>query len=673
MKPGQRSILAILATVVVVVAGLALLWNWNWFNPLVAHFASSELGRPVSMARFDVRDLWTGNPTLVFDRIAIGDPPGFPAGGQLGSIDQLSLRVAIGPLIRSRGHDIIISAITIQHPQGDLRAAPNGTRNWSFGSAGKSSGSSHNVEIGSLAISDGQFRLDDPKLKADLMVKVATEPGSSGSSEPRLVARAQGTYAGQPFRGNFTGGSLLSLRDPTKPYPVDLVATDGATRIAVKGTVTDATRLLGANLAMDLKGQDLAQLYPILGIPLAETPPYTLRGHLDYGGNHIKLSHFAGTVGQSDLEGDFDVDRGYQRPLITAELHSRKVVLSDLAGFLGTAPGKEPVQAKSPQQQAQAAQRAASPSLLPDEPFNLEKLHAADFRVHYKGDHVEAQWAPLDKIEANLNVENGKLVLDPLNFAIGHGSIASSLLLDAQQDPIEVKASVDFRQVDFHRLMQATKIFDGAGVVGGRAELDGRGNSPASMLANGNGAVKLFMDGGDVSALLVNLAGLDFGKSLLSALGLPDKTRLRCMIGDFGLQQGVLQTKSLVFDTDEANVIGHGDVDFRNNTVDFHIEQDPKHFSILALHAPIDITGPLKSPTITPNPGQLGLKAAMGALTGLLATVQLGLGKDNNCGALIQSAEQASQAPTQLPVTAPHQAVGSGPGLPPRHPNAPSR
>jgi uncharacterized protein involved in outer membrane biogenesis len=672
MRLRQHPVLAVIGALVLAIMALVLVWDWNWLNPLVAHMIAKQLGRPVTLARFDIRDIFSRNPLVVLDGITVDNPPNFPGSGQLGTVERLSLRVAAGPLIGSMGRDIVLPEITIEHPHGDLRAGPDGKRNWVFNLPDAKGDSTTSVRLGTLVITDGDFRVNDPERKADLRVKVQTEP-PRGGGEPRLVASADGRYAGQPFKGNFTGGSLLSLRDPKKPYPVDLVASAGGTRIALKGTVTDAARLIGANLQLDLAGQDLAQLYPILGIPLAETPPYTLRGRLDYGGNHIKLSDFAGTVGQSDLGGNFDVDRGYQRPLITAELTSRKVVLSDLAGFLGTAPGREPVQAKSPEQQKQVEQRAASPSLLPDEPFNLEKLHAADFRVHYKGDHIEAQWAPLDKIEANLTIDNGKAVLQPLNFTIGHGSIASSLLLDAEQNPIEAKASVDFREVDFHRVMQATKIFEGAGVIGGRAEIDGHGNSPAAIAANGNGELKLFMNGGDVSALVVNLAGLDFGRSLLSALGLPDKTALRCMISDFVLQQGVLKTQNLVVDTDEANVIGHGDVDLRNNSINFHIEQEPKHFSILALHAPIDVTGSLKSPTITPNPGQLGIKAALGAITGLLATVQLGLGKDNNCASLIQSAEQAAQAPTQVPVTPPRKAVGSKSPAPTQHSSQPSR
>jgi len=637
-----------------------VLWNWNWFNPLIAKAISKQLGRPVTMARFDIRQIISGSPVLEFDNLTVGNPPDFPGGNQLGTIDRLAIRVEGRPLLRSFGHDIVLRDVTIERPQGDLRASPRGERNWVFDLPGGASGTPRSVRVAALTITDGDFRLNDPKLKADLRAKITTESGRDGG-EPRLIAHALGTYAGQPFKADFTGGSLLSLRDPNRPYPVDLVASDGGTRIAVKGTVTDAAQLTGANLEMDLAGQDLAQLYPILGIPLAETPPYTLRGHLDYGGNHIKLSHFVGAIGQSDLEGEFDVDRGYARPLITAELQSRKVVLTDLGGFLGTAPDTHGTANQAQEHKAQLAQRASSPRLLPDEPFNLSKIRAADFRVHFKAARIDAQWAPLDNLEANLDVDNGKLLLEPLNFGIGQGSIASSILLDGQQSPIAAKASVDFHRVDFQRLMQATQRFQGTGIIGGRAEIEGRGNSPAAIAANGNGDLKLFMNGGNISALLVNLAGLDFGRSLLSALGLPEKTTLRCMISDFALQQGVLQTRSFVVDTDEANVIGHGNIDLRNNTVDYQIEQDPKHFSILALHAPIDIRGPLKSPSIAPDPQQLGLRAGLALITGLIGSVQLGLGADNDCGALIKSAQQAAQAPSQLAPVAPHRAEGSAP------------
>jgi len=210
--------------------------------------------------------------------------------------------------------------------------------------------------------------------------------------------------------------------------------------------------------------------------------------------------------------------------------------------------------------------------------------------------------------------------------------------------------------VDFHRLMQSTKIFRGTGVIGGRAIIDGSGNSLAQVLANGDGSLKLFMTGGDVSNLIVDLAGLDFGRSILSLLGIPENTEIRCMVTDFGLQNGLVTTRSLVIDTKEADIIGKGTVDLRNETIMYELSQDPKHFSILALHAPIEINGLLKKPSISVGVKSLAVRAGAAVVLGvvipglgaLIPTVQLGLGKDNDCNQLIEPAVAATQTPRQV-------------------------
>ena len=70
------------------------------------------------------------------------------------------------------------------------------------------------------------------------------------------------------------------------------------------------------------------------------------------------------------------------------------------------------------------------------------------------------------------------------------------------------------------RMLSATNLVGGSGMFGGRAVLETTGNSMATMLANGNGSLQLTMaGGGDLSALLVDLSGLQFGNALLSALG----------------------------------------------------------------------------------------------------------------------------------------------------------
>ncbi len=247
---------------------------------------------------------------------------------------------------------------------------------------------------------------------------------------------------------------------------------------------------------------------------------------------------------------------------------------------------------------------------------------------------------PLDDVAADITIRDGSIKGHPVSFGVGKGRISANFDLTPRSDKaVIVKADVEFQQVDVSRLLSSTHTFGGAGTIGGRAVIDGTGDSIAQIMARGTGEVKLFMTGGDLSALLVDLAGLDFGNSLLSALGIPTRTAVRCMVVDMPLEQGMLNTRTLLVDTTEANIIGSGSINLRNETIDYQIKTDAKHFSVGKLGVPIDLRGPLKSPSILPDPGTLAAKGgaavALGVLltplAALLPTIQLGLGHDTDC------------------------------------------
>src|SRR5581483_1948825 len=415
-------------------------------------------------------------------------------------------------------------------------------------------------------------------------------------------------------------------------------------------TLLDPLQFGDADLRLELAGDDLSNLYPLTGVPLAPTPPYRLGGQLDYEGGKIRFHDFAGAVGNSDLNGWVQLQRGGPRPFIEADLYSKKVVLADLRGFIGAAPGKADNAKLSAAQQQEHARQEASGKLLPDKPLNLPKIRSVDFDVRYKGQRIESESTPLDNLEAHLTISDGVITLKPLSFGVGQGAIVLNIALDGNRQPVKADADIDFRRLDVSHIMQKTGVFKGAGTIGGNARIDTSGDSLAQMLGRGNGDLRLFMSGGNLSALLVDLAGLEFANSLVSALGLPARTDLRCMVTDFGLQQGVLDTRTFIIDTSEANITGEGSVNLAQEQIDYKLATEPKHFTIAALPAPILIRGPLKSPGILPDPKSLaergGAAVVLGVLltplAALLPTIQLGLGKDHNCDALMTTVQKAA-------------------------------
>jgi uncharacterized protein involved in outer membrane biogenesis len=150
--------------------------------------------------------------------------------------------------------------------------------------------------------------------------------------------------------------------------------------------------------------------------------------------------------------------------------------------------------------------------------------------------------------------------------------------------------------------------------------------------------------GGDVSAVLVDLAGLQVGDAVLSALGIPNKTKIQCLVSDFSLTNGMVDTKALLLATTEANILGAGTVNLDDEKLNMALKTEATHFSIGSLSTPINITGTLKNPSILPAAGPLAARVGpaigLGILfppLALIPTIRLGLGDKNACADTLTS------------------------------------
>jgi len=631
-----------------VIGGLALLlvvavavFRWDWLIPVVNAQASKALGRPVTVTHLHVR---LGRvPHIEADGITIGNPEDWPGGGNLATADRLSVDVDAMAYIRDR--QIVIPDIAVERPQVDAQQLADGRANWTLASGG---GSGPAPKIGNLRISDGHAHVVMAKLKSDFNIDVATQDVDGQPS--RIVALAKGTYAAQPISAQFTGGALLSLRDEAQPYPVDLQVANGPTKVAVVGTVKDPLAFAGADLKLDLAGPDMSLLLPLTGVAIPKTPPFRITGSLDYAAGSVKFTGVNGKVGSSDLAGDLQVDTKPQRPVLTAELQSKLVDLKDLGGFIGAEPGDA----------SKGTKRAAAANgrVLPNDPISLPKLNVADVHLKYRAGRIQGRSQPLDNMRADLDIVDGAVSLAPLSFGIGRGKIVSDIKLTESGQGVHAKTTIDFQRVDVDKLLAATGAARGAGSIGGRAVIDGTGKSMADILAHGNGELKLYMgSGGNVSALLVDLSGLQFGNAVLSALGVPNRANIQCLITDFVLQQGVVDARTILLDTDEARVGGKGSINLRDETLKLVLETESKHFSIGSLPAPVDITGTFAKPSVLPDLAVVGARAgaAVGLgilltpLGALLPTIQLGTGEDGACAGLLASAKTPPSVPARAP------------------------
>ena len=263
----------------------------------------------------------------------------------------------------------------------------------------------------------------------------------------------------------------------------------------------------------------MSLLLPLTGIAIPKTPPYRITGNLDFADGVVKFDDFAGQVGSSDLDGDIDVDTkpaahdpdrrpAFQagRPQGPRRLHRRRTRRC---------------------RQGHQARRArpATAGCCRTTPLSVPQLNVADVHLKYTAGRIEGRKQPLDNMRADLDIVDGNVHLHPLSFGIGRGSISGDIALaERANNAVAPRPTIDFQQVDVDKLLEAAGVGTGAGAISGQAVIDGSGSSIARMLGYGNGELKLYMGaGGDLSALLVDLSGLEFGNALLSALGVPNR------------------------------------------------------------------------------------------------------------------------------------------------------
>ena len=295
--------------------------------------------------------------------------------------------------------------------------------------------------------------------------------------------------------------------------------------------------------------------------------------------------------------------------------------------------------------------------VLPETPISLPRLNVADVHLKYKAKRIQGRRQPLDNMEANLDIVDGDITLHPLSFGIGQGQIKSEIHLAERSNALSMKADVDFQRVDVSKLLSATGVARGAGIIGGRATIDGTGRSLGEILGHGNGEVKLYMgSGGNLSALLVDISGLQFGNALLSALGIPNRETVQCLITDVMLTNGEAKSRLTMLDTNDSRVGIMGGVNLRDEKLDLKLRTQSKHFSIGSLPTPIAVGGTLGAPSIQPDVAEAGTRAAAAVglgilltpIAGLLPTIQMGTGEDNACSGLLHEIKAPPRVPTPV-------------------------
>ena len=631
----QRAPIWLLAILVVVAAlflAAASVPNWNWLRGPIAHAVSVKTGRALNIGGdLDLAFGWR-HAHIRASHVTFANPP-WATRNTMIDVEEVALDVALLPLFR---REIVIDDARLDHAELAFETSLDGRKNWLLDRNQRDDKA--RVVVRHLAVSDGRVAYDDPARGTRLNARVATLQGRPDKTAGTLTFSVHGRYRGQALVAQGTGDSVLALRDSSTPYHLNAAGQIGPTRVRADGRITNLLKLSAVDLQIALRGGSLAQLYPLLGVVLPDTPPYATRGRLLHSAHQWRYERFTGRVGKSDIAGTLRVDTGTARPYLVAEFNSKSLNFADLGPLVGTRQG---------QRAAAPSARPAPGRVLPDTAFRTGRWTRMDANVTLKAESiVRPEALPLSRLSTHLQLRDGDLRLDPLRFDVAGGTLAGSVRLDGRQPPIRAAASLKARKLALAQLFPTLdRSKTSLGELNGVIELKGRGDTVAAMLGSADGRVSMLIDGGEISKLMMETVSLHVLEMLQLKLAGDEPVRIRCGIADFGVAQGVMRPDMLVLDTDVTRIDGAGRFDLRHEALDLTLRPKTRKLSLVALRTPIHVRGSFAHPQVNLDKGRLALRGlgslALGAVNPALALIPLidaGSGGESGCRRLIEEA-----------------------------------
>lgn len=675
-----------LALLVVVLGVVIANFDWNRAKPMINERVTAAIGRPFAI-NGDLSVQWTREPDeggwrawvpwphIVANDISVGNTEWAKA-PQFATLKRGEFSLSPLPLLSQR---VVIRRIQLTEPAADLERLADGRANWIFTLPESGEPSPWVLDINEIGFDKGRVGYADAMLQADLTVQVdplgkpvpfadvagasfAAQDGAAPAPRDYVFGwKVDGKYKGLATKGEGKVGGMLALQDPRQPFPVQADVAIGGTKASVTGTLTDPANLGALDLRLKLSGGSMAQLYPLTGVTLPDTPPYSTDGHLvaklrNAGGAVFDYRDFNGQVGNSDLHGDVSFSLAAPRPKLTGKLSSRQLRMADLGPLVGVPSGKAAPAQDKPKD---APAKRAGGKVLPDQAFRTDRWRDMDADVSLEaGRIVHDAKLPLSDLSVHVVLQDGQLTLDPLRFGMAGGTMAATLRLDGSKAPMTGRVDMHARRLRLKQLFPATESMQKTlGEMNGDLALSGTGNSVAALLGTASGDVKMLVNDGVISRSLMEIAGLNVGNYVVSKLFGDDEVKINCGAADLEMKNGVMTPRVFVFDTENALINITGPTDFKNEKLDLDITPDSKGFRIFSLRSPLYVRGTFGSPDVgvhvlplaARGAGMVALGVILTPAAGLLALIAPSTTDDNSCATLLKQMRVPPKAPAPAP------------------------
>jgi uncharacterized protein involved in outer membrane biogenesis len=422
-----------------------------------------------------------------------------------------------------------------------------------------------------------------------------------------------------------------SLRDKLAVEKLDFDAhIEDIVTVTLDATAEDFLTQQGITIDFNAQGNDISKLEKLAGPQLPYKEAFTISGRIDDPAiNVYKFSALKFTAGDNDLSGWVDLNLTGDRPKIKAELISQNLDLRWLSTTTDRKVGAN---------QASTTVSKKRKKIFPNEPLPLDALKIADLDIKIRAEQIMLPRVVISELTVDIMLEDGHLVVKPLGFSAGDGSIQGYLDTHLEGQAVVIATDLKIDQVQIVSTLHESEISEILeGTIDSKIMINSQGDSIAALMAGLNGNATIIHQGGRIDNRYLSLVGGNLMNELLKRVNVFNQKQkyieTNCTVIHSDINAGLAENVFLL-DTRDTKLIGAGKVNLHNETLDFVFKTSPKKgikipflgrvgWSLGELTKPFKVSGTFSQPSLVIDPSRTAV--TLGKLTGGLMLGPAGL------------------------------------------------
>ena len=649
---------SVIASLIIILAigGFVFVRNFdlNRYKSYIEDIVARETGRELKIngeAKLGISFV----PTLVVNDVELANAA-WAQNPQMIKLQKLEVKAAILPLLKRR---IVIHKLILDNPEIYLETSANGDKNWMFTTVSKATSGKDAADKKDVNTSKDAT----PLLAAGLVAKqveltngiVAYYDGKTGkmtqvdikevsleipSQNELFTLNIDATAEGEEIVLDLQGDNLSSLLNEGKlSFEADAKAM--GIMAEVRGAVEDA--LTSPRYALE------GNIYNPAGN--FNAPETTLEmqtdGTVDFADVVIRNLNVATNM----IKGNLHVDWSQKVPFIYADLNTSLLDVNSLQS-------NSQLAFKLPSIIAEAN----ALEMVPNDKIPYEYLLKANGELNLQaGKIVFGNPFDLSDVAVEAKLQNGILDIKKLNMNVGGGNIAATGSVNAKQQTIKVNlASDNLKLQDLHQPFATGQNGSVQIVAGGNLEvlvdLTSNGSTYRQLAENSQGQIIAILDKSEIKTGKLDWLASNIFTKIFQALRIDTNKNtnmdVACAVVRTDLKAGKAEFPSgIVFDGSKLKVISSGNINLRNDKIDFTIAPSLNKLAdgniAQALASFVKIEGTIENPKIG-----LDQEAALTTIVGTVASggVYFGSemllnGNDSPCYTALQGTKFASKFP----------------------------